>query len=97
MDKNVIEDLGLKKPMLGSVKITFPVEIVDGISDKIILKETTDQLKTIIKKKLMEMYYYVILFVYFYAQILLFFKIIKVISHALINKKEIGPHFTEMD
>ena len=50
LDKNVIEDLGLKKPMLGSVKITFPVEIVDGISDKIILKETTDQLKTIIKK-----------------------------------------------
>ena len=50
VDKNVLDELGLKKPMLGSVKITFPVEIVDGISDKIILKETVDQLKNIIKK-----------------------------------------------
>ena len=50
VDKNVLDELGLKKPILGSVKITFPVEIVDGISDKIILKETVDQLKNIIKK-----------------------------------------------
>lgn len=50
VDKNVVEDLGLKKPRLGGVKVTFPVEIIDGISDKIILRENLDEFKNIIKR-----------------------------------------------
>jgi sporulation protein YlmC with PRC-barrel domain len=50
VDKNVIEDLGLKKPRIGGIKVVFPVEIIDGISDKIILTESLDQLKNIVKK-----------------------------------------------
>lgn len=50
LDKNVIEDLGLKKPRLGNVKATFPVETIDSISDKILLKEGIDQLKNVVKR-----------------------------------------------
>ena len=50
VDKNVVEDLGLKKPMIGSVKATIPIEMIDSIGDRILLKNRSiDDLKKVIK------------------------------------------------
>ena len=50
VDKNVVEDLGLKKPIIGSVKATIPVEMIQAISDSILLKNASvDDLKKVIK------------------------------------------------
>ena len=49
VDKNVVEDLGLKKPMIGSIKVGAPVETIGVISDRVILNKTMNELKDIIK------------------------------------------------
>jgi sporulation protein YlmC with PRC-barrel domain len=49
VDKDAVNDLGLKKPMIGSVKAIFPTEMVDAISDSIILNGIISELKNIIK------------------------------------------------
>lgn len=49
VDKNAIEELGFKKPRFGSVKVDFPVEKINGISDRILLNESTDELKKILR------------------------------------------------
>lgn len=49
VDKDAVNDLGLKKPMFGSVKAVFPTEMVDAMSDSIILKGTISELKNIVK------------------------------------------------
>jgi len=52
VNKNIVEDLGLKKPTIGTVKATIPVEIIDAISDRILLgNESLDELKKVIKPK----------------------------------------------
>jgi sporulation protein YlmC with PRC-barrel domain len=49
VNKNVVDDLGLKKPMIGNAKATIPIEIIDAISDRILLKnESLDELKKVI-------------------------------------------------
>ena len=50
MDKNIVESLGLKKPKIGVVKATIPIEMIDVASDRILLKnESLDDLKKAIK------------------------------------------------
>jgi sporulation protein YlmC with PRC-barrel domain len=50
IDKNIVEDLGLKKPRIGSVRVTVPTEMINATSDRIILKnETLDELKKVIQ------------------------------------------------
>jgi len=49
VDNDAVEDLGLTKHHFGSIKVTIPVEIIDVINDSIILNETLDKLKTIVK------------------------------------------------
>jgi sporulation protein YlmC with PRC-barrel domain len=49
VDKDVVNDLGLKKPMIGSAKATFPTEMVEAMSDSIILNGTISELKNIVK------------------------------------------------
>ena len=49
VDKDAVNDLGLKKPIIGSVKAIFPAEMVDAISDSIILNGIIGELKNIIK------------------------------------------------
>ena len=49
VDKDAVNDLGLKKPMIGSVKAVFPTEMVDAMSDSILLNGTISELKNIVK------------------------------------------------
>ena len=49
VDKDAVNDLGLKKPMIGSVKAVFPTEMVDAMSDSILLNGTISELKNIIR------------------------------------------------
>ena len=49
VDKDAVNDLGLKKPMMGSAKAVFPTEMVDAMSDSIILNGTISELKNIIR------------------------------------------------
>jgi sporulation protein YlmC with PRC-barrel domain len=49
VDKDAVNDLGLKKPIIGGVKAIFPTEMVDAISDSIILNGIISELKNIIK------------------------------------------------
>ncbi len=50
VNKNIVEDLGLRKPMIGNVKVTIPVEMIQAISDRVLLKnESVDELKKVIK------------------------------------------------
>ena len=52
VEKKAVEDLGLKKPLIGSAKATVPTEMIHAISDRIILKnESIDELKSVIKQK----------------------------------------------
>ena len=52
VDKNIVETLGLKKPMLGSAKATIPIEMVEAISDRILLKNASmDELKQVMTSK----------------------------------------------
>jgi hypothetical protein len=41
--------LGLKKPRMGSVKAVVPTEMVDAMSDSIILNGTISELKNIVR------------------------------------------------
>jgi sporulation protein YlmC with PRC-barrel domain len=50
VDKNIVENLGLKKSIIGSTKATIPIEMIDAISDRILLKNASvDDLKKVIK------------------------------------------------
>ena len=49
VDKDAVNDLGLKKSMMGSVKAVVPTEMVDAMSDSIILNGTISELKNIIR------------------------------------------------
>ena len=52
MDKNIVEKIGLKKPLIGSVKATIPIEMIHAMSDRILLRnESLDELKQVIKPK----------------------------------------------
>ena len=46
VEKNMVNGLGLKKPMIGSAKAAIPIEMIDAISDRILLKNASlDELK----------------------------------------------------
>jgi sporulation protein YlmC with PRC-barrel domain len=52
VNKNVVDDLGLKKPMIGNAKATIPIEIIDATSDRVLLKnESVEDLKKVMKIK----------------------------------------------
>ena len=52
VDKNIVEDLGLIKSRFGSVKVFIPTEKIDATSDRIILGESVEELRKIVKLKL---------------------------------------------
>ena len=49
VDKDAVNDLGLKKMMMGGVKAVVPIEMVDAISDSILLNGIISELRNIIK------------------------------------------------
>jgi len=51
LDKTVVEIMGFQKPrVIGSVKVSIPVEEVNAIHDIITLKKNTVELKSTAKK-----------------------------------------------
>ena len=51
VDKDAVKDLGLRKPIIGSVKAIFPTEMIGAISDGIILNGNIGEFKNIIKSQ----------------------------------------------
>jgi len=49
VDNDAVEVLGLSKHRFGRVRVTFPPEIISGISDRIILNQTVEQLRNIVQ------------------------------------------------
>jgi sporulation protein YlmC with PRC-barrel domain len=51
LKENAIETMGLKKPRLGSVKVDIPVDAIKAISDIVALNKSTQELKTIVRRR----------------------------------------------
>lgn len=50
LDKNIVEDLGFKKPRIGSLKASIPIEAIEAISDRVILRnESLEDLRKILQ------------------------------------------------
>ena len=49
LERGVLEKLNLKKPLLGSQSVRIATDRVSGVSDKVVLKSTVDQIAFIDK------------------------------------------------
>ena len=48
---SAVEDLGYKKPRLGSITINVPVEVIKAVRDVIALDRSTRELRSVIERR----------------------------------------------